>query len=237
MDINQRIRAEREKRRYSQYDMARMLEISQSAYLQIEKGKTELTLSRLAQIASVLDVSVSYLLEVSGIIESGESKSIKALKKNIEDLKRVSDGYKLLYTESLSKLEKLYVGRVHFIQSNIIETALTQNIISVEKCKEWLVIEHDNNNKSLPFFIDVDFDSIEEKKLDPKDFILSYFMTESEIFESLSFWNEPVIEDLKILHGFDLIADKGLKRAFERLLRERPMTGIIKPIKINQNIF
>jgi len=88
MDINQIIRAEREKRRYSQVDMARMLKISPSAYLQIEKGKTELTLSRLTQIASVLDVSISYLLKESGIIESGESESAKALEAEVSLLRK-----------------------------------------------------------------------------------------------------------------------------------------------------
>jgi transcriptional regulator with XRE-family HTH domain len=236
ININQVIRAEREKRRYSQVDIAGMLKISPSAYLQIEKGKTELTLSRLTQIASVLNVSVSYLLQTGGVIESRESTIVKALKKENENFKRINEGYRLLNIEYLNKLEKLYFGRVQFIQSSIIETALVYNIISVEKCKEWILIEHDIDNKSLPFFIDMDFISIESKGLNSKDFLLSNFMSESEIFESLSFWYMPVIEDLRILYGFNLITDEGLKRSFEKLLLEKPITGIVKPIRTNQNI-
>jgi hypothetical protein len=82
----------------------------------------------------------------------------------------------------------------------------------------------------------MDFISIESKGLNSKDFLLSNFMSESEIFDSLSFWYMPVIEDLRILYGFNLITDEGLKRSFEKLLLEKPITGIVKPIRTNQNI-
>lgn len=121
MDINQTIRAEREKRRYSQVDMARMLEISPSAYLQIEKGRTELTLSRLTQIASVLDVSISYLLEASGMIESEESKSVKALEAEVSLLRKYlevsSNVANQYFADSIEKVAlDLNLGRWEFTE-------------------------------------------------------------------------------------------------------------------------
>ncbi|MBU1820767.1 MAG: helix-turn-helix domain-containing protein [Bacteroidetes bacterium] len=85
MDINERIRATREKKRFSQYDIAEMLNISQSAYLQIEKGKTELTLSRLTQIATALEVSVVDLLGTEGK-DIEQTAKIEELEKRIEEL-------------------------------------------------------------------------------------------------------------------------------------------------------
>ena len=58
----EKIRLERLQRGLSQENMADLLNLSTTAYGDIERGKTDLTLSRLAQIAQVLDVALLTLL-------------------------------------------------------------------------------------------------------------------------------------------------------------------------------
>ncbi|RIV25477.1 helix-turn-helix domain-containing protein [Fibrisoma montanum] len=60
--ISERIRLQRLQRGYSQENMADLLSLSTTAYGDIERGKTDLTLSRLTQIAQVLNVSPLVLL-------------------------------------------------------------------------------------------------------------------------------------------------------------------------------
>ena len=61
-DPAERIRLERLQRGLSQENMADLLNLSTTAYGDIERGKTDLTLSRLTQIAQVLTVSPLALL-------------------------------------------------------------------------------------------------------------------------------------------------------------------------------
>ncbi|GAA4457949.1 hypothetical protein GCM10023189_29460 [Nibrella saemangeumensis] len=63
----ERIRLLRLQRGYSQENMADLLNLSTTAYGDIERGKTELTLSRLEQIADVLNLSVTELLTEEAI--------------------------------------------------------------------------------------------------------------------------------------------------------------------------
>ncbi|WP_461105382.1 helix-turn-helix domain-containing protein [Spirosoma koreense] len=58
----EKIRLQRLQRGLSQENMADLLNLSTTAYGDIERGKTDLTLSRLTQIAQVLDVSPLTLL-------------------------------------------------------------------------------------------------------------------------------------------------------------------------------
>lgn len=58
----EKIRLQRLQRGLSQENMADLLNLSTTAYGDIERGKTDLTLSRLAQIANVLAISPIILL-------------------------------------------------------------------------------------------------------------------------------------------------------------------------------
>lgn len=60
--IEEKIRLQRLQRGFSQENMADLLGLSTTAYGDIERGKTELTLSRLNQIALVLNLSSVALL-------------------------------------------------------------------------------------------------------------------------------------------------------------------------------
>lgn len=63
----EKIRLERLQRGLSQENMADLLNLSTTAYGDIERGKTDLTLSRLSQIATVLEVSPLTLLSDEAI--------------------------------------------------------------------------------------------------------------------------------------------------------------------------
>jgi XRE family transcriptional regulator, regulator of sulfur utilization len=124
MDIQSRIKALREENRLSQYDMAEKLNISQSAYLQIEKGKTELTVSRLKQIAEVLEVTVADLLGSERQEPEGgaESKKVEKVEHEIQYLKALLESrdaqlqaYRVIsqaFIDTLRDVEFSHYGKV-----------------------------------------------------------------------------------------------------------------------------
>ncbi len=60
--IGERIRQKREEMKISQYAVAYCIGMSQAAYSKIERGETEVKVSHLYQIATVLKISVYDLL-------------------------------------------------------------------------------------------------------------------------------------------------------------------------------
>jgi transcriptional regulator with XRE-family HTH domain len=62
MEIGEKIRYARLQKGYSQENMADFLGISTSAYGDIERNKTELTISRTKKLASILKISILELL-------------------------------------------------------------------------------------------------------------------------------------------------------------------------------
>ena len=60
-----RIKKIREYRNYTQQFMADSLDLSQNAYCKIENGTTKLTIDRLEEIATILDVPVESILSSS----------------------------------------------------------------------------------------------------------------------------------------------------------------------------
>jgi transcriptional regulator with XRE-family HTH domain len=60
-----RIKKIREYRNYTQQYMADSLELSQNAYCKIENGTTKLTIDRLENIATILDVPLESILSSS----------------------------------------------------------------------------------------------------------------------------------------------------------------------------
>jgi XRE family transcriptional regulator, regulator of sulfur utilization len=70
MSLPERIRLLRLQRGYSQENLAYELGLSTTAYGDIERGKTDLTLSRLNQLAKVLRVAPTELLTGEGLLET-----------------------------------------------------------------------------------------------------------------------------------------------------------------------
>lgn len=67
-DIIERIREQRKKKGFSHENMAHELKISQAAYSKIEKNETRLTVERLFEIADILEVPVTELLDKNSTI-------------------------------------------------------------------------------------------------------------------------------------------------------------------------
>lgn len=85
----ERIRLRRLQQGYSQENMADLLNLSTTAYGDIERGKTELTLTRLGQIAAALHCSPLELLtddeiQVVQPVEVAESQAIETLRLTVE---------------------------------------------------------------------------------------------------------------------------------------------------------
>ncbi|MCH3881571.1 MULTISPECIES: helix-turn-helix domain-containing protein [Tenacibaculum] len=59
----QRIRKEREEKGLTQYDLARKIGLSQTAYHKIERGGTRLDMFRFFKIAIILEISPSKLMD------------------------------------------------------------------------------------------------------------------------------------------------------------------------------
>ena len=81
-----RIKKIREYRNYTQQFMADSLELSQNAYCKIENGTTKLTIDRLEEIATILDVPVESILSSQNQTFNIEHNTIDKLYGNIENL-------------------------------------------------------------------------------------------------------------------------------------------------------
>lgn len=116
--IGQNIRRMRELRGYSQESLAEKLRISQSAYAKYEKDDSNISLKRLEQIASELEVSVSDLISqerqpvynfnnnsitsVANIIENLHTDNIETLQKFNTYLQQENE----LLKERINRLEE-----------------------------------------------------------------------------------------------------------------------------------
>jgi len=100
-----RIRKLRESKDFSQENMANDLNITPSAYSKIERGVTDPSIGRLAQIASILGVEITYFFkDVEGV--SIEEKQISYGYATKEDLEKMYTTMKDLIREELLSLKK-----------------------------------------------------------------------------------------------------------------------------------
>lgn len=63
MSVNEKIRAIRETRNWSQEDMAEKMNMSKNGYAKIERGETKLNLHKLEQIANIFNIDVLELIK------------------------------------------------------------------------------------------------------------------------------------------------------------------------------
>jgi transcriptional regulator with XRE-family HTH domain len=96
--IGERIRILRVSKSLSQENIANELNLSVSAYSNIERGKTEISVSRIYHIAKILKTSPAYLLNINS--EAGElnepatqygsvQKQLNELTQKISDFQRI----------------------------------------------------------------------------------------------------------------------------------------------------
>lgn len=100
MKLGDKIKKLRELKNYTQQYLADELGISLSGYGKIERDQTEITLSRLMQIAEILDVDLFTLIQFNG---DSFFKSTKNSSSN-SDL----DGVKVSYSDWANELIEKY---------------------------------------------------------------------------------------------------------------------------------
>lgn len=102
MKIGEKIRKARLLKGYSQENMADFLQISTTAYGDIERNKTELTISRANKIAEVLSINILELLGeeiITPKVLANTEDQIEQLKDEIEKLKKESDYWRGKFEE------------------------------------------------------------------------------------------------------------------------------------------
>lgn len=91
MEIGEKIRYARLTKGYSQENMADFLGISTSAYGDIERNKTELTLSRAKKLANILKMSILELLgeeiQTPEVLPNTPKNDLELLKEETERLR------------------------------------------------------------------------------------------------------------------------------------------------------
>lgn len=85
MELHEKISQVREAKKISRAEMATALNMSSQSYWNVETGKTELTVSRLNQIAELLGVGVIELL-TGEAQKVGDSEEVERLKEKIKEL-------------------------------------------------------------------------------------------------------------------------------------------------------
>jgi len=87
--IQERIRQQRIKKGFTQYDMAERLGIAILNYGKIERGITQLSIKRLYEIAAILEILAVELLtgEPPAVADSGRVKELEERVMELQELK------------------------------------------------------------------------------------------------------------------------------------------------------
>lgn len=108
--ILDKIKDTRKKRGYSHDNMATELQISQAAYTKIEKGETKLTVERLYEIATILNVSIVDILDVNPNTIFNQDNKDNAIGQVVNQSKESKDAYEKLISslkEEISFLREM----------------------------------------------------------------------------------------------------------------------------------
>lgn len=110
MSFGEKIRQLRQKKGFSQENMADMLGISTTAYGDIERSKTELTIERTKEIAKALNIS---FLELLGLDFREMNHSVEKANLENEKLKIENEKLRLEAQYWREKFERLVVNEVY----------------------------------------------------------------------------------------------------------------------------
>lgn len=135
-DIYKKIKAMRVLKEWSQEETAHKLGIAVSSYAKIERGETDINISRLAQIAEILEVDLSQLLGLSG---HNVLNILTSCKDNCTNISKIQGNNILLTeTECAHELEKTQLLlREREIENSYLKKQIIQleEIISLLKSK------------------------------------------------------------------------------------------------------
>ncbi len=233
MIILDNIRQIRESKKLSQTEVAEKIGIAYQNYWKIENDKTELTISRLHQIAEVLDVSVSELLgteiQMKGIGTENDKlkKRTKELEERIRELKQVIDSKDYI-------IGTLNIGAVELI-SNLFSYL---DKILITKALNLKMIDHDSTKNNIRYYYDengkVEHWDFKSKKSEPhlnaldllsEDNLFDLFFIHdvgkycAEIILILSEWAEnPFVELDKFCEWNDLFQKLPLTQRYEFIM-------------------
>ncbi|PIF33327.1 helix-turn-helix protein [Flavobacterium sp. 9] len=104
--IGEKIRKIRIIKGYSQEYIADLLEISQSAYSDIERGKTKINLERLREVALIFELDVNYIMNFHE--NQFSTKTIQTNSKEIDNEERIVEVFDIereLYKEQIANLK------------------------------------------------------------------------------------------------------------------------------------
>jgi transcriptional regulator with XRE-family HTH domain len=105
MDIASNIKKFRELADISRKEMAANLDLSLSAYSKIERGETELTISKLEKISQVLGIDLAQLLsfDTSQIFNISGNQNVQAVAPKAQNMNFYADDYKEKYINVLEQ--------------------------------------------------------------------------------------------------------------------------------------
>ncbi|SNR62763.1 helix-turn-helix domain-containing protein [Flavobacterium sp. ov086] len=110
--IGEKIRKIRIIKGFSQEYIADLLQISQSAYSDIERGKTKINLERLKKVALIFEIDVNYILDFH---------EKQFLTKPIQtSLKEIDNNEKEIIAELFNKERELYKEQIINLKNEIV---------------------------------------------------------------------------------------------------------------------
>jgi transcriptional regulator with XRE-family HTH domain len=103
LNIGENIKKLRELKNLTREDLAQKLKMSLSNYSKIERGEIDLTISRAQQIAKVLDVEISNILnfDASQVFNISNNKLVQDAGAKAEHMHFHNDDYKEKYIKML----------------------------------------------------------------------------------------------------------------------------------------
>lgn len=110
-NFGENIRVVRQAKGFSQENLAQMLEMSPSGYAKIERGESDITMSRAEQIAAVLDIDPAQLISMNERafifnIKSNKSSPVGNPNSSFH-LNGIDDDLKILLSKNIETLTKL----------------------------------------------------------------------------------------------------------------------------------
>jgi transcriptional regulator with XRE-family HTH domain len=109
--IGEKIRKIRIIKGYSQENIADLLEISQSAYSDIERGKTKINLEKLRKVALIFELDVNFIMDFDG--NQFLTKTAKTNPKEIDN------NEKRIIEELFNKERELYKEQITNLKNEI----------------------------------------------------------------------------------------------------------------------
>lgn len=229
MKIHSTIKEIRQRKKLSQADMAEKMNLSLVSYSSIERGITELSVSRLYELAQIFEVSVTELLGEP--IHINDNEKVIALEKRVLELEKWLDDKEnriISVNKNIKALQEVILEfLLEEIALDVFENRLSKQVILNKKTKRKIEITFDNITTS-PFFSvydekkkkywvekigEFEHDDISVKAIIPKE---NYEKAIYKYFHNQLGTGSKEIELYKILTDYGVIDDDIIKSAITK---------------------